>query len=218
MTPHQYSVDQIEGRLAFHDVVAGLTVDTQTLDPASIRRLRQMNPNAVILPYRISEEQEQDVMPPPFAQVSLTYPFFQGIQNDWYVKDAAGNFTTEDNYARLRFMNISPFCPLVSCRTFVSYLLAWLNEKVFPSGVWDGVFLDNFFAEANIHLSNLNNPALFNFDWNRNGIRDETPASTNDMTRSAAVSMLQQFRAANGDQQVLVGNAGSFRSGAWRRT
>ncbi|HSP70255.1 MAG TPA: hypothetical protein VLN48_21170, partial [Bryobacteraceae bacterium] len=46
------------------------------------------------------------------------------------------------------------------------------------------------------------------FDYNRNGIRDETPASTSDMTRSAVIGMLQQFRAVNGDLQLVMGNSG----------
>jgi uncharacterized protein (TIGR03437 family) len=211
MLPYEYSVDQLESRLAFHDVIAELEVDTQTrYDPATIRRLRQLNPSAVILPYRISEEEEQDVTPPLFAQVSLSYPFFQAIPNAWYGKDTAGNFVTEDNYPRLRLMNISPFCPLVNGQTYVSALLGWLNGKMFPSGLWDGVFLDNFFARANLHLANLSNPALFNFDWNGNGIRDETAASTSEMTRNAAIGMLQQFRATNGDLQLVIGNAGTL--------
>jgi len=211
MLPYQYSVDQIESRLAFNDVIFGLDVDTQTrYDPGSIRRLRELNSKAVILPYRISEEQEQDVSPPLFAQVSLAYPFFQGIPDEWYVEDTSGNFTSEDGSARLRFMNISPFCPVVHGQTFVSYLLAWLNGQVFPSGLWDGVFLDNFFAEANVHIPNLSNPALFNFDWNRNGIRDETPASTSEMTRNAVIALMQQFRSVNGDMQLVIGNAGAI--------
>jgi hypothetical protein len=208
MTPGEYSVDQIESRLAFADVIGGLELDVQTsADPGSIRRLRQLNPNAVILPYKISEEQEQNVQPPLFSQVSLQNLFFQNIPNDWYVRDTSGNYVVEDQFSFLRFMNLSPFCPVVSGNTFLSFLLQWLNGKVFPSGLWDGIFFDNFFAETNIHIPNLSNPPLFNFDWNRNAIRDETPASTSDMSRNAITGMLQQFRAVNGDLQLVVGNS-----------
>jgi len=209
MRDGQYSVDQIESRLAFNDVIAGLWWDTQTRDdPGSIRRLRQLNPNGVILPYRISEEQgpEQAQL---FSEVSLDYAFLQSVPDEWYVKDTAGNYTVEDQFPDNRFMNISPFCPLVNGQTYLSFLLGWLNGKIFPSGLWDGATLDNFFAEANIHIRNLSNPALLDFDYNRNGVRDETPASISDMTRNANIGLLQQFQATNGDLQLLMGNAGS---------
>ncbi|MBZ5677716.1 MAG: hypothetical protein LAP61_26015 [Acidobacteriia bacterium] len=207
MLPLGYSVDQMESRLAFNDLIAGLWVSEQTGDPASIRRLRQLNPSAVILPYRMSTEQGP-VQAPQFANVNLDYSFLQSIPDDWYVKDTAGNHAVEDQYPDISFMNISPSSPVVNGQTFISALLAWLDGRVLPSGLWDGVFLDNFVAEANIHIRNLSNPALLDFDYNRNGIRDETPASTSDMTRSAVIGLLQQFRAVNGDMQLVIGNSG----------
>jgi hypothetical protein len=59
MTPFQYSTDQIESRLAFNDVIAGLWLTEQT-NPAAIRRIRQLNPNAVILPYVMSGAQRPE--------------------------------------------------------------------------------------------------------------------------------------------------------------
>jgi uncharacterized protein (TIGR03437 family) len=209
MLPYQYSVDQVESRLAFYDVIAGMVIDAQTSDPASIRRLRQLNPNIVILPYRMSGE--QDAAPPPqYGDISLLYSIFQGIPDEWYVKETTGNYAVEDQYPVLKFLNIYPFCPVIGGQTYLSYLQSWLNGKIFPSGVWDGIFFDNLFAEANIHIRNLSNPASLDFDLNRNGIRDETPASISDMTRSSVVGMLQQLRAANGDLQLVMGNAGAL--------
>ena len=43
--------------MAFFDVQFGTPVYTQTELPEEIRTARQLNPNAVILPYRIAEEQ-----------------------------------------------------------------------------------------------------------------------------------------------------------------
>jgi hypothetical protein len=45
-----YSVNQIESRLAFADVIAGLTVNMQSESPDSISRIRQLNPNAASFP------------------------------------------------------------------------------------------------------------------------------------------------------------------------
>jgi len=207
--PLQHSVDEVESRLAFYDVISGLVLDSQTSDPASIRRLRQLNPRAVILPYRMSGE--QDAVPAPlYGNISLLYSIFQSIPGDWYVKETTGNYATEDGYDALKFLNISSYCPVVGGQTYYSSLLSWLSGTVFPSGVWDGVFFDNLFSEANVHIKNLSNPALLDFDYERDGMRDETPASISDMTRGAVLGLLQQFRAANGDLQLVVSNQGAL--------
>ena len=52
-----YLPDEIEEGLAFYDVVAGLHVESQTRDPAFVRRLRLLNLDVVLLPYRIAQEQ-----------------------------------------------------------------------------------------------------------------------------------------------------------------
>jgi len=55
--PFAYTAQQFENRLAFSDVVAGEVVNAQTQDSDFVRRLQRKNPNVVVLPYRISEEQ-----------------------------------------------------------------------------------------------------------------------------------------------------------------
>jgi hypothetical protein len=56
---------------------------------------------------------------------------------------------------------------------------------------------------------NSNNPALFNYDWNRNCLRDETPASTSEMLRGAKTKMLQQINSGANGLQLIMGDAGS---------
>jgi hypothetical protein len=81
--PFLYPLDQVESRLAFADVVVGLDINNQTWYPDSIRRLRALNPNMIILPYRISEEQEQNIPPPTGASVDLSHQFLQSVADPW---------------------------------------------------------------------------------------------------------------------------------------
>ena len=207
--PLRVSVDQVESRLAFADVILGAEIDMATWTPDEVRRLRQMNPDVVILPYRAAfEESVGSISVPTTSNTSLDYQFLQGIPDSWYLRDSKGNYVPEPTYPGNRLMNISPYCPVVNGQTYISYLLDWLNHVVFPSGVWDGVFFDDLFGRTNIQMVNNSNPALIDADYNRNGVRDETPAWISDMTRSAAIGMLQQFWNSNGDMQLVVGNAG----------
>jgi hypothetical protein len=205
--PLRISLDQFEGTLAFADVIAGLGVDNRTQYPDSIRRLRQMNPFMVILPYRIAEEQG-DIPAPVYSDASVDYDFFKGLADEWYLRDSKGNYVPDPDYPYIRKMNISPFCPVVNGQTYITYMLNWLKQTVFPSGMWEGVFFDNLFGRVNPHILNSGDPALIDTDYNRNGLRDETPAWASDMTRAAAIGMLQQFRNSHGNQQLIVGNAG----------
>ena len=186
--PFRLSIDQVEGALAFADVIRGIDPNSQTLSPDSIRRLRQLNPGAVILPYRIAEEQQQNVVPADSSDTDLTAQFLQGIADGWYLRDSLGNYVPDSDpaYLYIRKMNISPFCPIENGETYFSYLLNWLNMTVFPSGVWDGIFFDNLIWQINPHILNSANPGLIDADYNRNGIRDETPAGISNMTLTAA--------------------------------
>jgi uncharacterized protein (TIGR03437 family) len=204
--PYRVSINQVESRLAFGDVIGGIDADTQTRYPDSIRRLRALNPNAVILPYRIAEEQ-QLISAPQGADASADYQIQQQIADPWYLRDTAGNYVPDPDYPNIRKMNISPYCPVISGQTYFSALQSWLTAPVFSSGVWDGVFFDNLFGHINGHMLNASNPALIDVDYKGDGVR-ETPAWMSDMTRAATTGMLQQFRAANGDLQLVVGNNG----------
>ncbi len=202
------SVEQVEGALAFGDVILGINPDAQTQSPDSIRRLRQLNPNAVILPYRIAEEQGQDIAPTNDSGTSLEYQFLEGVPDSWYLRNTEGSYVPDPSYPFIRKMNISPYCPILAGQTYFSYLLSWLGHPIFSSGVWDGVFLDNLFGAINVHILNFQDPSSIDVDYKGDGIR-ETPAWINNMTRTAAVGMLQQLHSVNGDMQLVVGNAGN---------
>lgn len=202
------SVDQVESRLAFADVIAGLHISSQTMTADSLRRLRQLNPGAVVLPYRISQEQITDVWIPDSADVMLDATFLQSVADEWYLRDTKGEYVPDPDYPGIRKMNIPPLCPVVGGQTFFDYLLEWLQGPVFSSGVWDGVFFDNLFGRINPHIPNATDPALLDADYNRNGLRDETPAAVSEMTRAAAAGMLQQLRDRVGDSQLVLGNSG----------
>ncbi len=200
------SVEEVESTLAFADVIIGLEPVTQTRYPDSVRRLRRLNENVVILPYRVAEEQATTLPPPTDSDVDITFQFLQGIADDWYLRDSKGAYVPEQDYPFIRMMNTSAFCPTVNGNTYNTYLLDWLNEELFPSGLWDGLYFDNLFGRINPHILDRYDPALFDVDYNRNGLRDETPAAVSDLARSAAVGMLQQLRSRNGDLQLVIGS------------
>jgi hypothetical protein len=210
--PYFYTTAQIERRLAFADVVVGVKLTSQS--HALIRRLRKLNPGIVVLPYRISQEQGmyQAQQPPPNATVDWEWEFRAGLAPEWFVRKANGDLVIDSDpaYVEILKMNMSAFCPTIVGYTFNSYLVAWVLDRVFASGFWDGIFFDNLFAQINFHIPHYNDPAQLDYDLNRNSIRDETPAMASESTRAGAIQVLDSVRASAGDLTLIVGNTGPF--------
>jgi hypothetical protein len=202
--PFTYSVAQIEDRLAFSDVIAGLDIWNQTNDPDSIYRIRALNPNTVILPFRPFGD--QGTPGPGITSTDLDYQLFQSTPDEWKAADTAGNVIYVPGFPGLFPMNLSDYVPLVNGQTWRTALQNFVTGQIFPSGLWDGVFFDWLDGQLNGGFPNVNDPALFNYDWNRNGLKDETPASTSEMQRAATSTVLQQLNSAVNGMQLIVGN------------
>lgn len=205
--PSFYTVDRVEGRLAFNDILAGFDIANQSNLPDSVRRLLLLNPDLVLLPYHAAGQPCATPVPRG-SDVNLNYRFLQGVPDIWYVRDSQGNYVPNTGWPSCHYMNLSSYCPVANGQTPISYTLKWLNESVFPSGIWDGLFFDLLFGSADVSILNYNNPAMIDFDFNRNRLRDESPAAVGDVTRNALRGMVQQLREVHGDRQLILGNSG----------
>jgi hypothetical protein len=202
-----YQAEELEERLAFFDIVAGIYIGVQTHDTAFVKRLREMNPNIVILPYRIAFEQGTDQPRPPHATRSAFFDFYDGLADIWFVTDTKGNRVLDADAPHIFKMNFSEYCPVVNGQTYTDYLVDWMVNNALASGVWDGIFIDDLIARINPHIINYRNPDSFDFDLNRNGERDETSAEVSEMTRAATLGFLQQLREKLGDTALIIGNS-----------
>jgi uncharacterized protein (TIGR03437 family) len=204
-----YTLDYIERAMAFFDVAFGVPVIAQTQLPQEIRRARLLNPNAVILPYRLAEEQESNPAAMGLtnnSNVSLDYQFLQSVPPEWYLRDSKGNIVFEQGWPSLYLMNVSSYAPAVNGYSYTASVVNWLNTAIFPSGEWDGIFFDNLLGEINPNIPNYTNPALIDVDIERTGKR-ASPAQVSEMGRSGDTSLLKQLRQSNGDRQLIMGNA-----------
>lgn len=206
-----YSVNQIERRMAMMDVIVGAEIYSQTLDPGFTYRLRKMNPNIILSPYRIAQEQNYEEPLTPLyedATEDMKYEFILDLADEWFVSDTQGDPVGDPGWVTIRKMNISEHCPVVNGQTFNDYLIDWVLDEVMAKGHWDGIHFDNLFGHINPHIPNRWDPELLDFDINRNGQRDETSAMVSEMTRSAAISLLERLRAEVGDLEIITGNTG----------
>ncbi len=204
-TPFTYSVEQIESRLAFSDVIVGLDLQNQTQNPDSVHRIRALNPNAVILTQESLANQDKQ-MSPSGATIDLDYQLLQSTPNEWKINDTAGNVVYDRNYPGRAFMNLSDFVPAVNSQTWRTALPNFITTQILPSGLWDGVYFLGAEGVVDPAVPQFDDPALFNYDWNRNGLRDETPAATSEMVRAGKMKILQNLQSSTNGTQLMMGN------------
>ncbi|HKW98119.1 MAG TPA: putative glycoside hydrolase [Bryobacteraceae bacterium] len=212
--PYLYTQQQVEDRLAFNDVVTCLYAHNQSVYPASLRRLRQLNPGIVMAPYRDSEEQgawSPNPPPPTNDQTFMPdYEFTKQVAEAWYGRDSKGNFLIQPAW-KSYLMNLSDDCPVVNGQTFLTSLAAWYQQMIFPSGQWDSTYFDILFAGIQGYMAYSNDPAVWDFDWALSGVLDnKTKAQTTEMIRAAMQGFLKNLRNQIGGEELLTGNAGPF--------
>jgi uncharacterized protein (TIGR03437 family) len=206
--PFTYTVAELERHLAFNDVIAGLSIRGQTQNPDSIRRIRALNPNIVILTESTLEAQNTTFYPSG-SNIDLEYQLWQSTPNAWKAMDSSGNPIYNAAYPFIVYMNLSDSVPPVNGQTWRTALHNFVTTQVFPSGLWDGVLFNLLQQCVDADFPNSADPSRFDFDWNRNGIKDETLASTNEMLRAAKADMLQRLNAGANDLQLIIGNSGA---------
>ena len=208
--PYLYTAEEVEKRLAFSDVIFGFNKGIQTFDPDFARRLKKKNPGIIFLPYICSWEfGPYDWSPPLGSTIDLHYEFVMGIKENWIALDTKGERVKDTVFVGTPKMNISEFCPLVDGQDWIDYQVDFVTNRMMGSGLWDGVFFDNLLGRVHPFIPNWNNPDLFDYDLNLNGVRDETLAWANDVTRTAAIKMLTDIRAKVGNLAIIIGNAGA---------
>ena len=207
--PYLYTAEEVENKLAFSDVVAGLPKSIQTVDPDFPRRMKKKNPNMIFLPDILSWELTQYDWPPSDATTDLGYEYVMGVKEDWIALDTKGERIESTSWAPYPIMNMSKFCPPVDGQDWIDYQVDFVTNRMMGSGLWDGVFFDNLLGRVHPFIPNYDNPDLFDFDLNLNGVRDETIAWTNDVTRNAAINMLTDIRDRVGNLEIIMGNSGA---------
>jgi hypothetical protein len=206
------STAELDRRLALYDVVVGFAGQTASMDPAVSRRLRELNPDIVLLPYIIAHEPSvatwvTDQFSNPLADAEVE--FARELDKALYLRTTAGTLVEDPDFPWIAKANISPYCPKdAQGRDYIDYFIEKTTALWFKDGTWDGLFMDNLFAQLNCHILNAANPSKLDADYNLNGRRDETIPWGHEMTARASIRILRELRERFGDSEMLIGNAG----------
>jgi len=202
-----HKLDEYLEKLSLFDIVAGPNVGSQTAETFFVKRLRELNPDIVLVPYTIYAENEC-YFEPPHATIDLTYDFYSELPQEWVMKDTHGEAPECVGYPGQLMLNIFDDCPAVGGETYTDAIADHIVENVMASGIWDGVMIDNTIPKVSHFIPNSQNPSLIDFDINLNGQRDEPPAQISEQTKEAWIGFMERLRAEVGENEIIIGNAG----------
>lgn len=199
---------ELERLVAYSDVVAGMNPIFSTNDPAVSKRLRELNPDIVLLPLVKTHHVGMDdwmvnEIANPLATAEVA--FIRGIDELWYLRDAKGNILNDDGGYRNILMNISPFCPYNSKgQTYIDYWTDTVMDLHVADGTWDGVITENLLSRTNHLIAGAYAGTKINADYNRNLKKDEPLTWAHEMTAAASLTMLRNLRERVGYDELII--------------
>jgi len=153
--------DQQARELSKWDVVI-LDMEIQARRPDLLVKLREWNPDIVLLVYITSQE----VVSSYGSSASIMRRRWgKSIDDSWYLHNNAGKRLSWWNGTYL--LNVTQRAPFVNGERFNDHLVDFVVNELLGSGYWNGVFYDNTW-------DNITHFAGTNIDYDGNGIIDPT--------------------------------------------
>ncbi len=186
--------DTEAAELAKWDVLV-LDMEVQENSPQQLAKIRELNPNIIILAYINSVEQVDNAE--DYNRADMRQRLAKDILDGWWLKDSQGNKIS--NWPNNSMLNLTDSAPTDSAgRRFNDYLPSFVVSEIKASGLWDGVYYDNTWGD----ISWLNNG---NIDANNDGVRDSANG-LDDAWSAGFKKVLIKTRELAGSQFIIVGN------------
>ncbi len=172
-----------------------LDMEVSKNSPAQLAKVRQLNPQVIILAYITSEEILDDVN--GYDSAILRQQFAAGLSDGWWMRDQNGNKIS--NWPYTSMFNLTDGArPDANGKRLNDYLPQFVADKIYSTGLWDGVFYDNTWGD----ISWMNNG---NLDLDNNGALDSRTQA--DAAWAAGFKkMLAKTRSLTGSEFIIIGN------------
>lgn len=172
-----------------------LDMEVQENSPEALKKIRQLNPDVIILAYITSQEIMDDFK--YYHLAHLRPKLKEGISESWYLKNEAGNKIS--NWPGTYMLNLSnKSLTDQKGQRFNDYLPEFVANNIKASGLWDGVFYDNTWGD----LAWVNKTDI---DLDNDG-RRETVTEMNNLWVEGFKKMLDKTRALVGSDFLIIGN------------
>lgn len=172
-----------------------LDMEVQENSFAQLRKIRQLNPNIIILAYLTSQEIIDEIR--YYKNAYLRQELHAGIHDSWWLRTAGGEKISFWPYTFM--LNLSDGAGLdASGKRFNDYLPEFVVNRLQTTGLWDGVFYDNTWGD----VTWVNDG---NIDLDNDG-QLESRALTDRLWAEGFKKMLAKTRQLAGPDFIIVGN------------
>lgn len=227
LTYHQFSAPESAERgklplaevaetLGLHDVMVGPPVDHTTVATFSNRRLRQINPDLLILPCTEAFAKVEEGNEPIGGTTDIHALYEQGIESAWYMRGPDGSRLEAPAFPGHVQMNHTEYGARVDGVHFRDYIHHTIAHTMLPSGIWNGIQFDQveWFPNPLLGASgcggadsgDLPFPAI---DLDEDGVA-ETDAELAEAWFNAFPIYFDALRAQVGHHTLLHGNGGEL--------
>ncbi|MEK7160716.1 MAG: putative glycoside hydrolase, partial [Patescibacteria group bacterium] len=120
-----------------------LDMETQINSLAALKKIKQLNPNIILLAYITPQEIKKDAA--SSASV-MRRRLASGIDESWYLTDTQNNKITF--WPGTWMLNVADNAPEINGVRLNKYIAAFVAREILSAGVWDGVFYDNAWKDV----------------------------------------------------------------------
>ena len=193
----KWEINETEAReLAKWDLLI-LDMETQENSPQSLRLIRELNPEVVILAYITAQEIINDIdQTAGNTGAFLRRELSSSISDNWWLRDSNGNKI--ENWPGTHMINLSNVSPTnYAGQRFNDYLPEFINDKIYSSAYFDGVFYDNTWGDVAWVNGN-------NIDIDGDGEQDSS-TTVDSLWAQGYKQMLQKTKDLVGQSFIIVG-------------
>jgi len=174
-----------------------LDMEVQENSQTQLKKIRELNPNVIILAYITSQEANANIYNSEWHQNAvLRKRLVDGIYDGWWLKDKNGNRVSY--WSGTYMLNLTDGAKLdLSNKRWNDYLPTFVQNNIISTGLWDGIFYDNIWGDV-AWVSG-------DFDADNNGQVDSVTV-VNNAWAEGTKKMLQKTRDLIGDDYIILGN------------
>lgn len=184
-TIEDYEVEE----LARWDLLV-LDMEVQENSRANLNRIRQLNPDIIILAYITSQEANANIYSSEWQMnATLRKRLIDQIDYSYWLKDGSGQ--------RISFWPGTYMFNLSNNVGFNQFLPRFVYDNIYSTGLWDGIFYDNLWGDVTWVKGDI--------DINNDG-RAETGTTVNTQWANGVKSMLNLSRSLFGNEAIIMGN------------
>ncbi|MBP6859049.1 MAG: hypothetical protein KBC69_00280 [Candidatus Magasanikbacteria bacterium] len=168
-----------------------LDMETQVNSQAALRKIKELNPDIILLAYITPQEIKTDAAT---SYSMMRRKLVSGIEQNWYLTDIQNNKISF--WPGTWMLNVADTAPQINGIRFNQYLAQFVNREIFSTGLWNGVFYDNAWKEVKWIAGDR-------VDFNKDSVPD---SDIDGHWQQGMRQLYQETRRLAGDRFIIMGN------------